>query len=46
MTKSQRREMRKMNLDYNRIIKKALYGAKMKYQIYLNEKYNYWKEYK
>lgn len=46
MTKSQRRQMREVGLDYSVIVKKALYGAKMKYQIYLDEKYNYWKEFK
>ena len=46
MTKSQRREMRNVNLDYSKIVNKSLYAAKLQYQIYLKEKYNYWKEYK
>ena len=46
MTKSQKREMRNVNLDYSTIVNKSLYAAKLQYQIYLKEKYNYWKEYK
>ena len=46
MTKSQRRQMREAGLDLSAIVKNALHIAKMKYQIYLDEKYNYWREFK
>lgn len=46
MTKSQRRKMREMGLDYSSIVKLALKGAKMKYEIYLWKKYKYDKSFK
>lgn len=46
MTKSQRRKMREMDLDYSSIVKLALKGAKMQYEIYLWEKYKYDKKFK
>ncbi len=45
-TKSQRRQLREMNLDYSEIVKKELFIAKSKYTIYLDKKYNYWKRFK
>jgi len=46
MTKYEHRKMREAGLDYSPIVKLALKGAKMQYEIYLCEKYKYDKKFK
>lgn len=45
-TKSQRKELRKVGLDYSKVVKLVMHLAKSKYEIYLWEKYNYDKKFK
>ena len=45
-TKSQRKQLRNMNLDYVKLVKKALRVAKNAYTIYISKKYDDFIEFK